>query len=29
MEDGIIRKFQATNRFQAVAKALLLGMVPN
>jgi len=29
MEDGIIRKFQATNRFQAVAKAVLLGMVPN
>lgn len=29
MEDGIIRKFQATNRFQAVAKALLLGVVPN
>lgn len=29
MEDSIIRKFQATNRFQAVAKAVLLGMVPN
>ncbi|WP_117192575.1 MerR family transcriptional regulator [Rhizobium terrae] len=29
MEDGIIRKFQATNRFQAVAKAVLLGIVPN
>ncbi|MCC2610331.1 MerR family transcriptional regulator [Neorhizobium petrolearium] len=29
MEDGIIRKFEATNRFQAVAKALLLGVVPN
>lgn len=29
MEDGIIRKFQATNRFQAVAKAMLLGFVPN
>lgn len=29
MEDGIIRKFQATNRYQAVAKALLLGIVPH
>jgi DNA-binding transcriptional MerR regulator len=29
MEDGIIQKFQATNRFQAVAKAMLLGFVPN
>jgi len=29
MEDDIIRKFQATNRFQAVAKAMLLGFVPN
>lgn len=29
MEDGIIRKFQATNRFQAVAKAMLLGIVLN
>lgn len=29
MEDGIIEKLQATNRYQAVAKALLLGIVPN
>jgi DNA-binding transcriptional MerR regulator len=29
MEDDIIQKFQATNRFQAVAKAMLLGFVPN
>jgi len=29
MEDGIIQKFQATNRYQAVAKALLLGILPN
>ena len=29
MEDLIIRKFQVTNRFQAVAKAMLLGVVAN
>ena len=29
MEDGIIGKLQATNRYQAVAKALLLGIVQN
>ncbi|MFB9947246.1 MerR family transcriptional regulator [Rhizobium puerariae] len=28
-ENGIIGKLQATNRFQAVAKAMLLGIVPN
>jgi DNA-binding transcriptional MerR regulator len=27
MEGGIVRKFSATNRFQAVAKAVLLGIV--
>ncbi|MGK6316000.1 MerR family transcriptional regulator [Neorhizobium sp. DT-125] len=29
MEDGIIQKLEATNRYQAVAKALLLGIVSN
>jgi DNA-binding transcriptional MerR regulator len=29
LESAIIRKLDATNRFQAVAKALLLGMIPD
>lgn len=29
LEERIIRKFDATNRFQAVAKALLSGMLPD
>jgi DNA-binding transcriptional MerR regulator len=29
LESTIIRKLDATNRFQAVAKALLLGMIPD